>query len=123
MADGLKPVSWIGMSRKDLSGFPTEVQKAVGFALYQAQRGSKHVDAKPLKGFGGAGVVEMVENYDGNTYRAVYTVKFAEAVYVLHCFQKKSTSGISTPQQEINMVRSRLRIAEERHLEWTKNHS
>ena len=75
MADDLKPVSWIGMSRKDLSGFPTEVQKEIGFALYQAQRGAKHVDAKPLKGFGGAGVVEMVENYDGNTYRAVYTVK------------------------------------------------
>ena len=123
MADELKPVSWIGMSRKDLSGFPTEVQKEVGFALYQAQRGAKHVDAKPLKGFGGAVVVEMVENYDGNTYRAVYTVKYSEAVYVLHCFQKKSTSGISTPQQEINMIKSRLRLAEERHLEWKKNHS
>ncbi len=114
----LKLVSWIASSRKDLKRFPAEVQKSMGFALYEAQKGSKHVDAKPLKGFGGAGVLEVVENHDGDTYRAVYTVRFAEAVYVLHCFQKKSKSGVATPQQDVELIKARLKVAEERHAEW-----
>lgn len=92
----------------------------MGFALRRAQTGGKHIDAKPLKGFGGAGVLEIVENDDGNTYRAVYTVKFAGVVYVLHAFQKKSTKGIATPQREIDLVKERLRRAEEHYRDWCK---
>ena len=120
MPDELKPVSWIASSLKDLRGFPEEVQKDMGFALYEAQKGNKHVDAKPLKGFSGAGVLEVVDNHDGDTYRAVYTVRFAEAVYVLHCFQKKSKSGIATPQQDLDLIKARLKVAEEMHTEWQK---
>ncbi len=75
--------------------------------------GIKPMEAKPLKGFGGAGVLEIIENFVGNTYRAVYTVKFAKVVYVLHCFQKKSKSGIKTPQHEIDLIKQRLKLAEE----------
>src|SRR3982750_1461349 len=95
-----KPVFWVASSRKDLRKFPKEVRQTVGQALFDAQTGSKHPDAKPLKGFGGAGVLEIVEDDKGNTYRAVYTVKFAGVVYVLHAFQKKSKRGGKTPQQE-----------------------
>lgn len=91
---------------------PDEVQQAFGFALFHAQMGSIHPDAKPLKGFGGAGVLEVVEDWRGDTYRAVYTVRFASAVYVLHCFQKKSTHGIQTPKREIDLIRERLKEAE-----------
>ncbi|AIE85948.1 Phage family protein [Fimbriimonas ginsengisoli Gsoil 348] len=90
----------------------------MGYALYLAQSGDKPPSAKPLKGFGGASVLELVENYDGDTYRAIYTVRFEDAVYVLHCFQKKSKSGTATPQQDIELVRSRLRTAEEEHIRW-----
>ena len=93
MGDPPKPLFWIGSSRKDLRGFPLEVRHVAGFALWCAQTGQKHPDAKVLKGFGGAGVLEVVEDHDGNTYRAVYTVKFAGVVYMLHAFQKKSTRG------------------------------
>ena len=86
----LKPVEWIGSSLDDLKEFPDEVQQVVGYALYIAQCGDKHPSVKPLKGFKGAGVVEVVEDFDGDTYRAVYTIKFADVVYVLHSFQKKS---------------------------------
>jgi phage-related protein len=84
-----------------------------GFALHLAQQGDKHLDAKPLRGFGGAGVLEVVENFDGSTYRAVYTVKFAGIVYALHAFQKKAKHGVATPKQEIELVRKRLRSAED----------
>jgi phage-related protein len=84
----------------------------MGYALHQAQLGGKHLDAKPLRGFGGAGVIEVVERYDGGTYRAIYTVKFSGAVYVLHAFQKKSKRGVKTPQKELNLIRERLKSAE-----------
>lgn len=93
---------------------PEEVQDTFGFALHLAQHGGKHPQTKPLKGFGGAGVLEVVENFDGNTYRAVYTVRFGAAIYVLHCFQKKSTKGIQTPQPEIAMIKARF-VAAEHH--------
>ena len=91
---------------------PTPVRKFFGHALDFAQRGERHDAAKPLKGFGGAGVIEVVENDAGGTYRAVNTVKFEEAVFVLHCFQKKSKRGIETPKTDIDIVRARLKIAE-----------
>ncbi len=114
MRDGkkLKPLVWIGSTRQVVQGFPLEVRKAIGFALYQAQEGGKHIQAKPLKGFGGAGVLEVVEDYDGDTYRAVYTVKLASVVYALHAFQKKSKKGIKTPKQEIELIKKRLKAAE-----------
>lgn len=114
----MKPLEWIGSSRKDLREMPVEVQGEIGYALFVAQGGAKHLDAKPLKGFGGAGVLELVERFDGDTYRAVYTVKFEEAIYVLHCFQKKSKSGAATPKADIDLVKSRLNAAEEAHQQW-----
>lgn len=111
-----KPLFWTGSSQRDLRDFPDEVKRVMGFALWQAQAGGKHVSARPLKGFGGGGVLELVEDDDGSTYRAVYTVKFAGAVYVLHAFQKKSTRGISTPKREIDLVKQRLRDAEAHYL-------
>jgi phage-related protein len=107
-----KPLFWMGGSLDDLKSCPDEVQDAVGFALDWAQRGGKSPDAKPLQGFGGAGVLEIVDDYDGDTYRAVYTVRFAGAVYVLHVFQKKSRKGAATPKQDIELVRTRLKRAE-----------
>jgi phage-related protein len=112
-----KPVIWVASSRKDLKRFPKPVRQTVGQALFDAQTGKKHPDAKPLKGFGGAGVLEIVEDHDGNTYRAVYTVKFAGVVYVLHAFQKQSKSGKKTPAPEIAKVRARLKEAEKHHAE------
>ena len=109
----LKPLDFIGSSREDLKEFPDEVKQDIGYALFEAQKGQKSETAKPLKGFGGAGVLEIIERFDGDTYRAVYTVKFREVVYVLHCFQKKSKSGIKTPQQDINLIAQRLKAAEE----------
>lgn len=91
---------------------PDVVQQVFGFALYQAQIGLLHPDAKPLRGFGSAGVLEVVEDSRGDTYRAVYTVRFAEAVYVLHCFQKKSKRGIQTTKRELDLIRVRLKEAE-----------
>lgn len=111
----LKPVEWIGSSRDDLREFPEDVQQIMGFALYRAQLGKKHPDAKPLKGFKGAGVLEIVDNFDGDTYRAVYTVKFEGIVYVLHAFQKKSKQGIATPKQDIDLIESRLKRAKEHY--------
>jgi len=91
---------------------PGEVQSEVGYALYLAQRGDKHASAKPLKGFGSAGVLEVVEDFDGETYRAIYTVRFVHAVYVLHCFQKKSTHGIAMPKPDWELIQRRLKAAE-----------
>ncbi|WP_053122908.1 type II toxin-antitoxin system RelE/ParE family toxin [Pseudomonas sp. P1.31] len=107
-----KPLLWVCSSKKDLKQMPTDVQDVFGYALDLAQNGLKHPDAKPLKGFCGAGVLELVENFDTNTYRAVYTVRFDSAVYVLHCFQKKATSGIKTAQSDIELIRNRLRAAQ-----------
>jgi phage-related protein len=111
----LKPVEWISSSRNDLRKFPQEVQQMMGFALFRAQLGKKHPDAKPLKGFKGSSVLEIVEDYDGDTYRAVYTVKFEEIVYVLHAFQKKSKRGIATPKQDIDLIETRLKRAKEHY--------
>jgi phage-related protein len=106
-----RDVIFVGSSLDDLRAFPEEVKDAVGYALWLAQLGRKHPDAKPLRGFGGAGVLEMVEDFDGDTYRAVYTVRFESAVYVLHVFQKKSTRGIATAERDIDLIRKRLRDA------------
>lgn len=91
---------------------PEEVRDTFGYALHLAQVGQKHPDAKPLKGFGGAGVLEVVEDFQGDAYRAVYTVRYAEAVYVVHCFQKKSTQGIATPKPDVELIKSRLKTIE-----------
>lgn len=109
----IKPVEWIGSSYRDFRSFPDDVQDVMGFALYQAQIGQVHINAKPLKGFGGASVQEIVDDYRGDTFRAVYTVRFENAIYVLHAFQKKSKKGIKTPEQDIELIRKRLRSAEE----------
>ena len=114
----IKPVVWIGSSRADIAPFPEDVKDAIGYALYIAQRGEKHADAKPLRGFGGAGVLEIVENHAGDTYRAVYTVRLAGRIYVLHVFQKKSKTGITTPKAVTELIRSRLKRAEEEHARW-----
>jgi phage-related protein len=114
-ADASKPLFWVGSSRKDIRAFPLEVRRVFGFALWQAQLGGRHLDSKVLKGFGGAGVLEMVEDYSGDTYRAVYTVRFSGVVYVLHAFQKKSKKGVKTPTAEIETIRRRLKAAEEHH--------
>ena len=112
MIDEEKPLFWIGSSKKDLMALPIDVRKFFGHALDFAQHGDRHDAAKVLKGFGGAGVLEIIEDNVGGTYRAVYTVKFAEAVFVLHCFQKKSKSGVATPKEDMDIVRNRLRMAE-----------
>lgn len=107
-----KRLLWVGSSKDDLLKLPVAVRKFFGHALDFAQRGEKHAAAKPLKGFGGAGVLEVVEVDTGGTYRAVYTVRFNEAVFVLHCFQKKSKTGIATPRKDMDIIRARLRVAE-----------
>jgi phage-related protein len=115
-----KPLAWIGSAYEELMELPMAVRRSVGYALHTAQEGGKHESAKPLKGFKGAGVLEVVENHDGDTYRAVYTVKFANAVYVLHCFQKKSKKGIATPKSAIDLIERRLKVAEAIHKEMEK---
>jgi phage-related protein len=107
-----RPLEWVGSSYKDLMALPAEVRRLFGFALSLAQLGDRHDAAKVLKGFGGAGVLEVVENDAGGTYRAVYTVKFPEAVFVLHCFQKKSRRGVATPKEDMDTINARLKIAE-----------
>ena len=109
----VKRLDFVGSSREDLKEFPEDVRQDIGYGLFEVQRGLKPASAKPLKGFGGAGVLEIVENFSGGAYRAVYTVKFQKAVYVLHCFQKKSKHGIKTPQQDIDLIKQRLRIAQD----------
>jgi len=107
-----RPIEWIGSSYKDLLNLSADVRRLFGFALSLAQAGDKHDAAKVLKGFGGSGVLEVVEDDIGGTYRAVYTVKFAEAVFVLHCFQKKSKRGVTTPKEDMDIIHARLKIAE-----------
>jgi phage-related protein len=111
MRDIPKPLVWVGSSKRDLKAFPRAVQRDLGQALEIAQFGRTPVQAKPLKGFKGAGVLELVEDHDGDTYRAVYTVKLKDRVYVLHAFQKKSKTGIKTPKPVIDLVRARLQAA------------
>jgi phage-related protein len=111
-APPLKPVRWIGSSKKDLKRFPVLVQDEIGRALLDVQCGDTPRSAKPLKGFGGAGVMELIEDHEGDTYRAVYTVRFADVIYVLHAFQKKSKHGIATPRRELQLIRDRYRVAE-----------
>jgi phage-related protein len=111
MAAAEKPLEWVGGSYKDLMALPLDVRRRFGYALSLAQMGDQDDAAKVLKGFGGAGVLEVVEDTAGGTYRAVYTVKFAEAVFVLHCFQKKSKRGIATPKADMDLVRDRLKAA------------
>lgn len=101
-----------GSSRDDLRAFPDPVQDHMGYAIYVAQRGEKHGDAKVLKGFGGAGVLEVVRDFQGDTFRAVYTLRFAGAVYVRHAFQKKSKTGRETPRRDIELIEKRMRDAE-----------
>ena len=106
------PLEGVGSSLKDLGDFPPEVKQDIGYALHQAQLGEKGTCAKPLKGFGGAGVLEVVDDFDGDTFRAVYTVKFKGVIYVLHAFQKKSTQGAKTSKGDIDLVKARLKLAE-----------
>ena len=103
MPTSTKPLRWVASSKKDLMAMPEEVQDTFGYALHLAQVGQKHPDTKPLKGFGSAGVLEVVEDFQGDAYRAVYTVRYAKAVYVVHCFQKKSTQGIATPKPYVEL--------------------
>jgi phage-related protein len=112
MARQERPLEWIGSSYKDLMALPADVRRFFGYALSLAQAGDQHDDAKVLKGFGSAGVLEVVEDDRSGTYRAVYTVKFKEAVFVLHCFQKKSKHGIATPKEDLAIIRARLKVAE-----------
>jgi phage-related protein len=116
----MKDLFWIGSSKKDLKAMPGDVQDTFGYALSMAQAGQKHPQAKPMHGLGPAGVMEIVEDSQGSTYRAVYTVKVGDAIYVLHCFQKKSTKGISTPKPDMDLIRERLKAAQERAKEQGK---
>lgn len=120
---GMKPVRWMGNSLDVLRNFPREARREIGFALDKAQRGGMHSAAKPLRGFGGAGVLEIVEDHRTDTYRAVYTVRFAKAVYVLHCFKKKSSSGIKTPRRDRELIQARLKNANEEYKLWLKEGS
>jgi phage-related protein len=108
----VKPVIWVGSSRRDLREFPDLVQDHMGYALFVAQQGGKHQDTKALSGFGGAGVVEIIKDHRGDTFRAVYTLRFEGAVYVLHAFQKKSKAGRETPRRDIELIEQRLLDAE-----------
>jgi phage-related protein len=108
----VKPLYWIGSSKQNLKSLPNEVQYLFGYALYLAQVGKKHVDAKPLQGFGSAGVLEVVEDWRGGTYRAVYTVRFRAAVFVLHVFKKKSKVGGKTPKQDLEPFANHIKVAE-----------
>jgi phage-related protein len=106
----LKPLYWVASSLKDLRACPDDVQDVFGYALHLAQIGDKHAQAKPLKGFAGAGTLEVVEDHDGDTYRAVYTLEVAGAVYVLHVFEKKAKRGIKTPKRDMDLIKSRLKL-------------
>jgi phage-related protein len=110
----IKPAIFVGSSRKDLRTFPGKVRQEIGQALFEAQLGEHPANAKPLKGFG-SGVLEIRDNFEGDTYRAVYTVRFERVLYVLHAFQKKSTRGIATPQRHLDLIRQRLHEAETLH--------
>lgn len=110
-----KPIVFMGDSKQRLGSFPIEVKKVIGFALRQAQNGEKHINARPLSGIG---VIEIVTDFDGDTYRGVYTIRLKGRVYVLHCFQKKSKHGIATPKRDLDLIRKRLKDAEKLHTIW-----
>ena len=112
MVEAGRPLIWIGSSRRDLRSFPRQVRRDIGKALYAAQQGETDPVAKPLKGFGGRSVLEIIADFDGDTWRAVYTVRFQEAIYVLHAVKKKSKKGIATPKKEIHLIHHRLVEAE-----------
>ena len=105
----VRPVWWIGSTKKDLLALPEEVQHQVGFALFQVQCGKMPAEAKPLKGFGGVSVQEIVVDFNRDTYRAVYTIRYADRVYVLHVFKKKAKSGITTPKSDLDLIEKRLK--------------
>ena len=115
-AETPKPVEWVGSSRADLLQFPSTVRGVVGYALYQAQIGLKHRDAKPLRGLGG-NILEVSSRHDGDSFRVVYTARFRSAVYVLHAFQKKAKRGIATPKREIGLIRRRFEAAQQHYNE------
>jgi phage-related protein len=117
-----KPLHWVGSSKKDLVALPADVVNDFGYALSAVQMGATPPQAKPWKGEG-SGVLELVENDSGNTFRAVYTVRFAKAVYVLHCFQKKSPSGIRTSQNDIDLIHARLKLAQQHYKEHHEHQS
>lgn len=119
-AKQLKLIIWIGSSHEDWRKFPDDVQYVMGYALHLAQCGEKAGNVKPLKGFKGASVLEITDNYDSDTYRAIYTVKFKDVVYVLHAFQKKSKKGIATPKSHIELIEQRLKKASEHHDKYKK---
>ncbi|MGH7899168.1 MAG: type II toxin-antitoxin system RelE/ParE family toxin [Candidatus Binatia bacterium] len=110
-----KPVIWIASTKHDLKSLPDEIEYRFGYALWIAQTGRTHPHAKALKGFGDASIIEIIEDWQGNAYRAVYTVRFEDAVYVLHVFQKKSRRGAETPKADIDLIKKRLRDAKEIH--------
>jgi len=114
-----KPLFWVRSSLKDLGKFPAAVQRSIGFALSAAQYGGKHSSSKPWKG-DGPGVMEVTKDFDGDTFRAVYTVRFERAVYVLHAFQKKSSRGIATRQSDVELVGDRLKFAQQAYAEMAK---
>ena len=117
-----KPLKWMGSSKRDLDAMPEEVKDVFGHAIDLAQAGGKHQDAKAMGGFGSAGVLEVVEDPRSDTYRAVYTIKFSGWVYVLHCFQKKSKSGIKTPKEDIALITARLKAAKSDYELWQRQH-
>jgi phage-related protein len=113
-----KPLKWLGSAKRDLDAMPEDVKDVFGHAIDLAQAGGRHQDAKPLSGFGSAGVLEVVEDFRSDTFRAVYTVKFEGWVYVLHCFQKKSKSGIKTPKEDLDLINARLKAARQDYEAW-----
>ena len=113
-----KPIKWVSSAKRDLDAMPEDVKDVFGHAIDLAQAGGKHQDAKVMTGFGSAGVLEVVEDHQGDTYRAVYTVKFAGWVYVLHCFQRKSKSGIATPKLDMDLINTRLKAAKQDFEVW-----
>lgn len=115
---GMKPIIWIASTKSDLISLPDDIQDSIGYALHQAQKREKSDKAKSFKGFGNAAVLEIVENNAGGTYRAVYTIKFKEAIAVLHVFQKKSKHGIATPKQDVELIKSRFKLAEQEYAAW-----
>jgi len=117
MAESERPIIWVGSSRRDLRAFPRDVRRDIGQSLYAAQQGETDPSAKPLKGFGGGSVIEIVAEHRSDTWRAVYTVRYPEAIYVLHAFQKKSKRGIATPKRDIDLIRRRLAEVERLHRE------
>lgn len=116
-----KPLRWVGSAKRDLDGMPEDIKDIFGHAIDLAQAGGRHPNAKTMTGFGSAGVLEVVADFRSSTFRAVYTVKFADIVYVLHCFQKKSKSGIKTPKEDMDLINARLKAAKLDFEAWQAN--